>query len=197
LSVSTGRHPDRPPHPRRPGTRRERVRGDHLRPRLQGAVRGGIADVGVGGEAVQVGAVAQPAQHQQYLGCTVAARCQGWAPGRRRIRAIQPVTALRTGAGTSTRARWPRELPGRGVGSLARPPSPREPVLTSPPEPLPALMGHSVIAPEKLVRKPHWSDTARQRRELRRDGDPYRHRPTRTMRRLGPRAGGVSNAGGG
>jgi hypothetical protein len=40
------------------------VRGDHLQAFVQIAVGGGVADAGVTGEVVQVGAVAQPAQHQ-------------------------------------------------------------------------------------------------------------------------------------
>ena len=65
--------------------------------------------------------------------CTVPARCAGRAPRRRRWRAIQPVTALNTGADTSSLARSDTAgSRGRGDRTLARRSSPREPAPSSP-----------------------------------------------------------------
>src|SRR4051812_1246996 len=60
--------------------------------------------------------------------CTVPARCAGRDPGRRRCRAIQPVTAFNTEADTSRLARWDTAgSRGSGDRPLARRSSPREP----------------------------------------------------------------------
>src|SRR3954452_10393232 len=79
--------------------------------------------------------------------CTVAARCPGRVPGRRRCRAIQPVTAFNTGADTSSLARsdtaGSREK--RGL-ALARRSSSREPASSSSTRPRPA---RTVIQPSK------------------------------------------------
>jgi hypothetical protein len=74
--------------------------------------------------------------------------------GPRRCREIQPVTALRMGAGTSKRAGWVTASSlGRGVGSFARPtltPGTRPHIPGSPsPAPIPEAHTASAIAGEK------------------------------------------------
>ncbi len=99
------------------------VGGDHVQRLVQVPVGGGVADVRGGGEGVQVGAVAQPAQHQQHLGVHRGRPLPGPSSGTASMGSDQPVTDFRMGAGTSKRARWATvSSRGRGVESLARPP---------------------------------------------------------------------------
>src|SRR4051812_4113268 len=94
--------------------------GDHVQGLVQIAVGGGVTDLRAGWLGMQVGAVARPAQRDLSM------------HGGRALsgRAIQPLTAFMTGAGTCKRARWATASSrGRGVESLARSPCPREPIL--------------------------------------------------------------------
>jgi hypothetical protein len=106
--------------------------GDHVERLVQIAVGGGNAQPGLAGQGARVQAVAQTAQHEQDLGVHVAGPLGRAAPGRRRWRAIQPVTDFNTGADTSRLARWATAgSRGRGDRPLARRSSPREPAPSS------------------------------------------------------------------
>src|SRR3954452_17146073 len=86
--------------------------------------------------------------------CTVPARSAGRAPGRRRCRAIQPVTAVNTDADTSRLARS-GTAGSRGRGDWLW----RDDLRSESPRPLPEPQlspATTPLSPSVLVRKPHY-----------------------------------------
>jgi hypothetical protein len=82
-----------------------RVRDDHVECFVQIAVGGGDAQAGLAGQMRKSSRWRSQRRARATWACTVPARCVGRDPGRRRCRAIQPVTAFRTEADTSRLAR--------------------------------------------------------------------------------------------
>src|SRR3954452_13863287 len=86
--------------------------------------------------------------------CTVPARSAGRAPGRRRCRAIQPVTDFNTDADTSRLARS-GTAGSRGRGDWLW----RDDLRSESPRPLPESQlspATTPLSPSVLVRKPHY-----------------------------------------